>query len=49
MDYNPVLIFLVAVLGLVALTALVLHYLPPPRPKLKPATHLRAKFVKHIT
>ena len=50
MDYNPVLIFLVAVLGLIALTALVLHFLPPPRPKkLKPARNIRVTFIKHLS
>jgi hypothetical protein len=50
MDHDPVLVFLIAVVGLVALTALVLHFLPPPRPKkLKPARNIRVTFIKHLS
>jgi hypothetical protein len=49
MDYGPVVVFLIAVVALIVLTGIVLNMLPPPRPRIQPATNIRVKFVQHIT
>lgn len=49
MEYNPVIVIIVAIAGFLALVTIILLWLSSLKEVVKPATNLRAKFIKHIT